>query len=142
MARRPPFRYRLDDILVARDAPCPCGDPSLALARIEGRQDDQLLLPDGQGGQRVIFGDLCNRALARVLPLTADFRLIQHGEAHLTLMAEADEAQRAAAQSALIALFEQQGVACELLRWTHRASLPPATPGAKRRRILRVRETR
>ncbi|MEX5382803.1 F390 synthetase-related protein [Cronobacter muytjensii] len=139
---QPIVRYRLDDILVARDAPCPCGDPSLALARIEGRQDDQLLLPDGQGGQRVIFGDLCNRALARVLPLTADFRLIQHGEAHLTLMAEADEAQRAAAQSALIALFEQQGVACELLRWTHHASLPPATPGAKRRRILRVRETR
>ena len=138
---QPIVRYRLDDVLVARDAPCPCGDPSQALAHIEGRQDDQLLLPDGQGGQRVIFGDLCNRALARVLPLTADFRLIQHGEAHLTLIAQADDAQRSAAQAALTALFEQQGVACGLLRWTHHASLPPATPGAKRRRILRVRET-
>ncbi|EOL8988721.1 F390 synthetase-related protein [Cronobacter dublinensis] len=138
---QPIVRYRLDDILVARDAPCPCGDPSQALAHIEGRQDDQLLLPDAQGGQCVIFGDLCNRALARVLPLTADYRLIQHGEAHLTLIAQADDAQRSAAQAALTALFEQQGVACELLRWTHHASLPPATPGAKRRRILRVRET-
>ncbi|WP_256743673.1 F390 synthetase-related protein, partial [Cronobacter sakazakii] len=137
---QPIVRYRLDDVLAVRDTPCACGDPSLALAHIEGRQDDQLLLPDGQGGERVIFGDLCNRALARVLPFTADYRLIQHGAERLTLIVEADDAQRAQAQAALMALFEQQGVACDVLRWTLLAQIPQAAAGAKRRRIVRVRE--
>ncbi len=126
---QPIVRYRLDDVLTVRDTPCACGDPSLALAHIEGRQDDQLLLPDGQGGDRVIFGDLCNRALARVLPFTADYRLIQHGAERLTLIVEADDAQRAQAQAALMALFEQQGVACDVLRWTLLAQIPQAPPG-------------
>ena len=130
----------MDDVLAVRATPCACGDPSLALAHIEGRQDDQLLLPDGQGGERVIFGDLCNRALARVLPFTADYRLIQHGAERLTLIVEADDAQRAQAQEALMALFEQQGVACDVLRWTLLAQIPQAAAGAKRRRIVRVRE--
>nr|WP_216671753.1 F390 synthetase-related protein [Cronobacter sakazakii] len=137
---QPIVRYRLDDVLTVRDTPCACGDPSLALAHIEGRQDDQLLLPDGQGGERVIFGDLCNRALARILPFTADYRLIQHGAERLTLIVEADDAQRAQAQAALMALFEQQGVACDVLRWTLLAQIPQAAAGAKRRRIVRVRE--
>ncbi|ELY4125488.1 CoF synthetase [Cronobacter malonaticus] len=137
---QPIVRYRLDDVLTVRETPCACGDPSLALAHIEGRQDDQLLLPDGQGGERAIFGDLCNRALARVLPFTADYRLIQHGAERLTLIVEADDAQRAQAQAALIALFEQQGVACSVLRWTLLAQIPQAPAGAKRRRIVRVRD--
>ncbi|EMA8637325.1 CoF synthetase [Cronobacter malonaticus] len=137
---QPIVRYRLDDVLTVRETPCACGDPSLALAHIEGRQDDQLLLPDGQGGERAIFGDLCNRALARVLPFTADYRLIQHGAKRLTLIVEADDAQRAQAQAALIALFEQQGVACSVLRWTLLAQIPQAPAGAKRRRIVRVRD--
>ncbi|EGT4382551.1 CoF synthetase [Cronobacter malonaticus] len=137
---QPIVRYRLDDVLTVRETPCACGDPSLALAHIEGRQDDQLLLPDGQGGERAIFGDLCNRALARVLPFTADYRLIQHGAKRLTLIVEADDAQRAQAQAALIALFEQQGVACSVLRWTLLSQIPQAPAGAKRRRIVRVRD--
>ncbi|WP_200908869.1 F390 synthetase-related protein [Cronobacter condimenti] len=137
---QPIVRYRLDDVLVARDTPCTCGDPSLALSHIEGRQDDQLVLPDGQGAERVIFGDLCNRALARVLPLTADYRLIQEGTECLTLIVEGDEATLSSAQAALVALFQQQGVACGHLRWTHLSAIPDALPGAKRRRILRVRE--
>ncbi|EOC3068737.1 CoF synthetase [Cronobacter malonaticus] len=137
---QPIVRYRLDDVLTVRETPCACGDPSLALAHIEGRQDDQLLLPDGQGGERAIFGDLCNRALARVLPFTADYRLIQHGAERLTLIVEADDAQRAQAQAALIALFEQQGVACSVLRWTLLSQIPQAPAGAKRRRIVRVRD--
>ncbi|PQV71602.1 CoF synthetase, partial [Cronobacter sakazakii] len=80
-----------------------------------GRRDDQLLLPDGQGGDRVIFGDLCNRALARVLPFTADYRLIQHGAERLTLILEADGALPAQAQEALMAPVEQHGGACPVI---------------------------
>ncbi|ELZ9928119.1 F390 synthetase-related protein [Cronobacter malonaticus] len=137
---QPIVRYRLDDVLTVRETPCACGDPSQALAHIEGRQDDQLLLPDGRSGERVIFGDLCNRALARVLPFTADYRLIQHGAQSLTLIVEADDAQRAQAQAALMALFQQQGVACDVLCWTLLAQIPQAPAGAKRRRIVRVRD--
>ncbi|CCK10124.1 Adenylate-forming enzyme [Cronobacter sakazakii 680] len=137
---QPIVRYRLDDVLAVRDTPCACGDPSLALAHIEGATGRSTPVAGRAGGERVIFGDLCNRALARVLPFTADYRLIQHGAERLTLIVEADDAQRAQAQAALMALFEQQGVACDVLRWTLLAQIPQAAAGAKRRRIVRVRE--
>ncbi|MFV0428031.1 MAG: F390 synthetase-related protein [Arachnia sp.] len=49
---QPIIRYRLNDVLVKRTAPCPCGSVLMALERIEGRQDDTLLI-DG----RSVFPD-------------------------------------------------------------------------------------
>lgn len=37
---QPIIRYRLNDILIEKQAPCPCGSPYLALQRIDGRCDD------------------------------------------------------------------------------------------------------
>lgn len=72
---QPIVRYRLDDVLVASDKPCACGSVTRTLERIEGRQDDQLLLP-GYGGAHSVFADPCCRVLAQALPLTADYRLV------------------------------------------------------------------
>ncbi|VTR27156.1 putative adenylate-forming enzyme [Serratia fonticola] len=49
----------------------------MALERIEGRCDDQLLLPGLQGAAQRVFADLCRRVIANALPAVADYRLTQ-----------------------------------------------------------------
>ncbi|MCS3609128.1 MULTISPECIES: F390 synthetase-related protein [Erwinia] len=134
---QPVIRYRLDDVLVAANEPCPCGQPTRVLEAIEGRRDDQLLLPDMKGDVQAVFADVCSRAIARSLPLTSDYRLVQTGMHDVQLISDADEASLVACQQALIALFAQQGIATERLCW--QLSVQPLMPqfDRKRRRIIR-----
>lgn len=37
---QPVIRYRLNDILVESNKPCPCGSPCMVIEKIEGREDD------------------------------------------------------------------------------------------------------
>ena len=39
---QPVIRYRLDDVLISDDAPCPCGSAFARISAIEGRCDDIL----------------------------------------------------------------------------------------------------
>lgn len=105
---QPIVRYRLDDVLVLRKEPCPCGQPTRAIARIEGRRDDQLMLPDAQRQPQAVFADACSRTIANALPLTSDYRLIQRGEHRLELIADCSPAALAHCQAQLIALFARQ----------------------------------
>jgi len=136
---QPVIRYRLDDVLVAAADPCPCGRPTRVLDAIEGRRDDQLLLRNLKGGEQGVFADVCSRAIARTLPLTSDYRLVQSGEQSLQLISDASEQQLIACQQALIALFAQQGIATASLRWE--LSVQPMMPqfDRKRRRIIRLK---
>ncbi len=74
---QPIVRYRLNDVLVLREASCPCGSVLTALERIDGREDDVLLL----GGRRV-FADLVTRAFITVDGF-AQFRVTQTDAARL-----------------------------------------------------------
>ncbi|MFS7160250.1 F390 synthetase-related protein [Serratia proteamaculans] len=134
---QPIVRYRLDDVLVRQTEPCPCGQPSMAIARIEGRRDDQLILPDTFGQPQVVFADLCSRAIANVLPLTSDYRLVQSGERQLQLMADCSEAELAHCQAQLAALFERQGIAIVGLEWQLKVQAVMPQFDRKRRRIIR-----
>ncbi|CAI1595052.1 putative adenylate-forming enzyme [Serratia proteamaculans] len=134
---QPIVRYRLDDVLVRQTEPCPCGQPSMAIARIEGRRDDQLILPDAFGQPQVVFADLCSRAIANVLPLTSDYRLVQSGERQLQLMADCSEAELAHCQAQLAALFERQGIATVGLEWQLKVQAVMPQFDRKRRRIIR-----
>ncbi len=136
---QPIVRYRLDDVLVLRPEPCPCGQASRALLRIEGRCDDQLQLMSAHGQAVCVFSDVLSRALAQVLPLTADYRLVQSGPARLCLHADLDaaglEAVRLHLQATLLAL----GVDTAALQWLLHRDLPDFAPAHKRRRIYRQR---
>ncbi|CAI1729626.1 F390 synthetase-related protein [Serratia proteamaculans] len=134
---QPIVRYRLDDVLVRQTEPCPCGQPSMAIARIEGRRDDQLILPDAFGQPQVVFADLCSRAIANALPLTSDYRLVQSGERQLQLMADCSEAELAHCQAQLAALFERQGIATVGLEWQLKVQAVMPQFDRKRRRIIR-----
>ncbi|SPZ55956.1 putative adenylate-forming enzyme [Serratia quinivorans] len=134
---QPIVRYRLDDVLVRQTEPCPCGQSSMAIARIEGRRDDQLMLPDAFGQPQVVFADLCSRAIANALPLTSDYRLVQSGERQLQLMADCSEAELAHCQTQLSALFERQGIDSAGLEWQLKVQAVMPQFDRKRRRIIR-----
>ena len=139
---QPIVRYRLDDILLARATPCPCGRATRAIDGIEGRCDDMLLLPSlpsANGGAPVaVFADVLTRAFAQALPADADYRLVQQGDSALLLHAALDDAGLAALREHLAAVLRGLGVAVDGLAWTVSGELPPFDPTMKRRRIRRL----
>ncbi|MDO8066812.1 F390 synthetase-related protein [Janthinobacterium sp. SUN206] len=139
---QPIVRYRLDDILLARATPCPCGRATRAIDGIEGRCDDMLFLPSlpsANGGAPVaVFADVLTRAFAQALPPDADYRLVQSGDASLQLHAALDAAGLAALRAHLAAVLRGLGVAVDGLAWTVSGELPPFDPTMKRRRIRRL----
>lgn len=136
---QPIVRYRLDDILIARATPCPCGRATRAIDGIEGRCDDMLLLPSARGGEPIaVFADVLTRAFAQALPPDADYRLAQSGDSSLQLHAALDDAGLAALRAHLAAVLRGLGVAVDGLAWTISGELPPFDPTMKRRRIRRL----
>ena len=139
---QPIVRYRLDDILIARATPCPCGRATRAIDGIEGRCDDMLLLPSlpsANGGEPVaVFADVLTRAFAQALPLDADYRLVQTGDSALQLHAALDDVGLAALRAHLATVLRGLGVATDGLAWTMSGELPPFDPTMKRRRIRRL----
>lgn len=132
-------RFRLDDVLRPLLNPCPCGRPSLALARIEGRSDDRLWLPDGTGCLQPVFPDALRHAIARAQagwPVEAalqDYRLEQQGVLWLLRTRPALSKERLfAIEQALHDTCSDAGLLApkiESVSWANE----PAT--AKRRRI-------
>ncbi|KVW76156.1 F390 synthetase-related protein [Burkholderia ubonensis] len=146
-ATQPIVRYRLDDVLAVRRAPCPCGSPALAIERIEGRCDDMLVLPARDGTPRTVFADVCARALAQALPLHADYRLTQTAPAALSLAVDAGvdgagSGALAACRQHLVDVFARLGVATDALTWTLSPVVPARDFTQKRRRIVRAKEAR
>ncbi|OTA16890.1 CoF synthetase [Xenorhabdus vietnamensis] len=133
---QPIVRYQLDDILVVKKTPCTCGNPALAIERIEGRSDDQLILPSHNGEKVSIFADPCSRIIANTLPLTSDYRLTQT-DLLLRLEGDCDIAILQQCQSALADHFAKQGVDIDQIEWqcVSQAILPDLFN--KRRRIIR-----
>lgn len=136
---QPIVRYRLDDILVARSEPCPCGRVTRAIERIEGRCDDMLSLPGTEGQLVPVFADLLARALAQALPADADYRLRQTDDATLALSAAIDGAQLEPLRLHLEATLVGIGVDAARLRWSTSTTVPAFDPAKKRRRIMRER---
>lgn len=133
---QPIVRYRLDDVLVASEQPCPCGSATMAIARIEGRQDDQLQLPTRSGDIQTVFADACSRVLAMTLPLTVDYRLLQTGSAQLTLIADCELWMLEHCREALNALFIRR-YRCRAINLVAGTANCASLFTAKRRRIVR-----
>ena len=135
---QPIVRYRLDDILLARATPCPCGRVTRAIDGIEGRCDDMLVLPATDGKNISVFADVLTRAFAQALPADGDYRLVQQGETTLQLHANQDDAALAALKAHLEGVLRGLGVAIERLDWAVSRDLPAFDPTMKRRRIRRL----
>lgn len=137
---QPIVRYQLDDILVRSKTSCQCGRQGMAISHIEGRQDDQLVLYNHNGDPLTIFADYCSRIIANTLPLTCDYRLIQHTNHCIELIGCCSEQELIQCQTALSAHFSHQGVNIDQLNWklTPVSNIPYQFT-QKRRRIIRIR---
>ncbi|WP_323644723.1 F390 synthetase-related protein [Pectobacterium versatile] len=136
---QPIVRYRLDDVLVKQRDPCSCGRVTMAIARIEGRSDDSLRLPNRSGETQTVFADLCGRIIANALPLHADYRLVQQGDATLHLSAACSLPELEACRDSLVQQFVLQGIDASRLRWHLTAGEIAPEFTQKRRRITHLK---
>lgn len=139
---QPIVRYRLDDILVKQNLPCPCGSQNMAISHIEGRQDDQIQLKNHQDHTLTIFSDSCSRIIAQNLPLQSDYRLIQKNVNFIELIGTCERSYLKECQEQLNRHFVEQGGDIKSLRWKLTpTSTIPSTFQTKKRRILQQRES-
>ncbi|MCX8745212.1 CoF synthetase [Snodgrassella sp. B3882] len=135
---QPIVRYRLDDILVRREEPCLCGRQGMAIATIEGRHDDQIILKNQCNESITIFSDYCSRIIANHLPLNSDYRLIQHATDQIELIGCCALSSLQSCQLALQKHFLQQGAQIDQLDWILKSvDTIPVSFMHKKRRIIR-----
>lgn len=133
---QPIINYVLNDVLVMDNQACACGQASRTIARIEGRNDDVLMLPNLAGQNMPIFSDMLTRALARSLPITADYQLVQESTDTLSLTANTSKQILIEVQLSLIRELASLGVNVAGLRWQLNTQLPMMDFTAKKRRII------
>lgn len=134
---QPIIRYRLNDILVKRAKPCTCGNPGLALEKIEGREDDVFLFAGADGREKKIFPDFIRRCLlfsdTESVNSLNDYRVVQKADRSLVVFADLTDHEK----SQIIQEFAQ-------LAEDQRFILPPIAflpytydPGRKMKRVER-----
>ena len=106
-------RYRMNDLLRLSDVSCPCGSPYQAVAGIEGRADDVLII----GGTHTVTPDIVRNAIVDADRRILDFRLRQTGPDALELVLPRDLPSEAIdrAMAALVALFSSLGLSAHIV---------------------------
>lgn len=101
-------RYRMNDVLIAAEAPCPCGSPLMTIDRVEGRRDDILLVGDARG---MVFPDHVRALVLDAAPAAEDFRVVQTAPDRIvvSLAGSVPQDQREAACQALAGAAVQAG---------------------------------
>jgi putative adenylate-forming enzyme len=130
---QPIIRYRLDDILVEKKTPCPCGCIFQPLERIEGRCDDLLtvMLPDG--GTKPLFPDFVSRKIIAVSEQIEEYEVVQTQLHRWEIYLKSEF--RTAVTQALHELFLRLGCLVPELAFVDHPF--PKLPGAKLSRIRR-----
>lgn len=106
---QPIVRYELNDVLVEKKEPCPCGSCFTALERIEGREDDILVFPGVDREMIKVFPDLICRVIAQSTEGFRAYRLRQVGALELQLELESEDFQVVSAKiSAALHIFLQK----------------------------------
>ena len=96
---QPVIRYRLDDVLIANDDPCPCGSAFARISAIEGRCDDILDARTENGEPYALYADFIRRAMISD-DLIQEYRVEQHGKAlHIFLTPDTEQTRAAATRN-------------------------------------------
>lgn len=138
---QPILRYRLDDVLIERAAPCPCGSVLLALEGIEGRCDDLFYFPALNDPARLVpvFPDFIRRAVLRAEPAPASYGAVQCALDRVEIGLSAPAADRPALEAAIganvAALCARLGCAAPRLVF---GPEPAREAGRKLKRVERV----
>lgn len=75
---QPVIRYRLNDILTAETAPCPCGSVFARIKKIEGRCDDILVAQTRDGKPFDLYPDFIRNAIVSINEPPQEYRVEQH----------------------------------------------------------------
>jgi putative adenylate-forming enzyme len=133
---QPIVRYRLDDVLRVRAAPCDCGRHTLALEAIDGRCDDILWFPSTKGELAgPVFPDLVRHAFL-LAAVPGDYRLVQDGAVLSLMCSDASDVAYGAMRGALQGLADRLGLGLPALVRAPWQDLPWSQ---KQRRIVCVR---
>lgn len=137
---QPVIRYRLNDILRMRSDPCPCGRASMALAAIEGREDDVLWL-DGVHGPVAVFPDLITRAIVGVLPDIDDYAVTEQrrGVWSIGVRPSPTASCEPALQEAMSGLARRLGADPPMLVVSSLPAITTLTRAGKQRRVRSVK---
>ena len=140
---QPIVRYRLGDVLrLSDERACSCGCDWQVIEAIEGRCDDvcRFVLPDGT--LRPFFPDTIRRLVLLADDRIRDYAAEQERPGHLRVYLDVAEdadfdavarAVRASAEATVVGQYGCRPPCVEVER-----GLPPAAPGAKRRRVRRL----
>ncbi|MFZ6874982.1 F390 synthetase-related protein [Undibacterium sp. Di27W] len=110
------IRYRLNDVLRIRDAPCDCGRVSQALAAIEGRCDDILWWRKyGEQELVAVYPDMIRHAITMAASSLPDYRLEQHGDELLMAIQSGQSAMMDALSTAMTELANRLGLQTPVL---------------------------
>ena len=136
---QPILRYRLGDVLtLAPPGRCACGSAFRVIERIEGRQDDLCYFLTPAGEPVCFYPDTVRRAILLASGQITDYavRQTQPGAA-LVFLELVPGADRVVTEEAVRASFTRvlASYGCQPTALAFQSSLPPARPGAKRRRI-------
>ncbi|CAI6082760.1 F390 synthetase-related protein [Cohnella sp. JJ-181] len=112
---QPIVRYRLNDLLVERAAPCPCGSPFTAIERIEGRCDDIFYASSRQPGAQPVpvYPDFVTRAIIGASSEIQQYRAVQTAPDRWTI--ELDLRDGDLRQAAETRIRQSVGALCERL---------------------------
>jgi len=119
-------RHRLDDVLVPDERECPCGNPTLWLARIEGRADEVLRFPEP------VFPDVVRQALYAMPDAPDYYRIEQHGAELMVFLKDPSPKVAAAVEEVMVQLFQRLGITSQRLAFPEWTDQPR---GQKLRRI-------
>ncbi len=74
---QPMIRYKMGDVVRLSRHPCSCGDASVAIDAIEGRQEDCLEFVNQEGRKVILFPDVVRQWVIRSSKEVSEFRVVQ-----------------------------------------------------------------
>lgn len=114
---QPIIRYRLNDILVEKKEPCPCGSPLMAIETIEGRADDLFVFPaQKQGDPIMVFPDFIRHAIIAAHPAIEEYLVVQQQPDRLEISLRSDNDITPQCEQAVIQSFRRlcQKLQCQM----------------------------
>ena len=106
---QPIIRYRLNDVLVEKKEPCPCGCVYTALEKIEGREDDVFVF-SGNGKEVRIFPDFIRRCI-RLSGNIRNYRIVQQKDGSIIVYSDIDDEMKKNVLSEFAKLAKDNGFA-------------------------------
>jgi len=134
---QPIFRYELNDIIIDKKEPCPCGSIFQAIDHIEGRSDDVFIFDNSEGKSISIFPDFIRRSIIIASTDIKEYIVEQSGEKEIAIYLETAnfEVAKEAITKSLTELLEHSKIeGCNLIFHSNIPSLETA----KLRRIRRT----